>query len=342
MNKVIEKDVLSIVEEPLNWKELKNKTVLITGATGMVGQSIVFTLMELNKKMDINVKILVLCRGRKVAEQLFKEQLDKNVFIIVQDVIEKLKYDNQIDYIIHCASPSHPAYFMEDPVGTIDANTLGTKNTLEVAKEKNSQYCYISTMEIYGEMNEVTDITEDKFGAIDSLQLRSSYPLSKKLGENLCLAYKLQYNVDCKIVRLAHTYGPGMNINDSRVQCELIREVINNEDIVLKSDGTMKRTYTYISDVISGIFYIILSGNELVYNVANEEAIISIKELANTIIKAKANSKSKLVFKLKDEKGWYKVAPKIMNCSRLKSLGWKPRVDVAEGMKRSIDYFENE
>ena len=154
----------------------------------------------------------------------------------------------------------------------------------------------------------------------------------------MCIAYNSQFGIDTKIIRPAYTYGPGMSINDPRVQSEFMKKVLNNEDIIMKSDGSMKRTYTYVSDVVSGIFCAILDGKEIVYNVANEDAVISIKELAEKIIKSNNGSSSKLIFEIKDEKGWSKVKPKIMNCDRLKLTGWKPIYTPDEGLKRTMEY----
>ena len=181
-------------------------------------------------------------------------------------------------------------------------------------------------------------IKEEEYGAINSLDIRSCYPESKKLGENMCIAYKEQYGIDIKIIRPAHTYGPGMSIDDPRVQCEFMKKVLNNEDIIMKSDGTMERTYTYVADVVSGVFFAILNGNDVVYNVANEDAVISIRGLAETIISSKKNSKSRLIINIQNEKGWSKIKSKIMNCDRLKSIGWTSLFNVRDGIERTMKY----
>ena len=130
-----------------------------------------------------------------------------------------------------------------------------------------------------------------------------------------------------------------MSIDDPRVQCEFMKKVINNEDVVLKSDGSIKRTYTYISDAISGIFYAILKGTGNVYNVANKNAVISIKELAELTIKSLKGTKSKLVFQIQEQKGWTNVPPKIMNCDKLEKLGWLPKVNAENGLKKMMNSY---
>lgn len=339
MNKIIEEDVQKIIGLKANWEKLKDKTVLVTGAAGMIGQYIVFTLLELNKLYDYNINILALGRNKNKAEQVFKDDTENDKLkFIIQDVEQEINIDEKVDYIIHTASPANPIFYSTNPVGTIMANTIGTRNALELARKNEATFCYISTMEIYGQMDNNFGIKEEEYGAINSLELRSCYPESKKLGENMCVAYKEQYGLNVKIIRPAHTYGPGMGINDPRVQCEFMKKVINNEDIIMKSDGSMERTYTHVADVASGIFFAILNGNDIAYNVANEEAVISIKKLAETIIASKPNAQSKLVIEIQEEKGWTNVKPKVMNCDRLKSTGWMPIYKVEDGIKRTMKY----
>lgn len=194
MNLIIEDDVDAILKENISWEKLKGKTFLITGASGMVGQYITFLLLRLNQIKNYNIKIIAMCHNIHKAEKTFRDFLnDKNLLIISQNIEDRLKYNEKVDYIVHAASPANPIKYSTDPVGTILANTLGTYNTLELARENKAQYCYISTMEIYGKLDINYDIKEEEYGAIDSLNVRSCYPESKKMGENLCIAYKEQY-----------------------------------------------------------------------------------------------------------------------------------------------------
>ncbi len=340
MNEIIKNDVKTIIGFNINWGKLKNKTVLVTGATGMMGQYLIFTLLELNNMYNYNIKILALCRNKERAEKILG--INEYLKFIIQDVTKEINISDKIDYIIHTASPANPTYYSTNPVGTIMANTLGTRNTLELAKKNNASFCYISTMEVYGNMENNDGIKEEEYGTINFLEGRSCYPESKRLGENMCVAYNSQYGVDCKIIRPAHSYGPGMSINDTRVQSLFMKSVLNDENIIMKSDGTMKRTYTYILDVTSGIFFAILNGTDMVYNVANEEAVVSIKELANKTIETKSNTSSKLIMEIREEKGWSQVKPKIMNCDKLKSIGWTPIINPDEGLKRTMEYHLQE
>ena len=194
MNLVIKDDIDEILKEDIEWDKLKEKTFLITGASGMVGKYITFSLLRLNQIKNFNIKIIAICHNRSKAEKTFEDFLeDKNLFIISQDIEDKLEYNEKVDYIVHAASPANPVQYSTNPVGTILANTLGTYNTLELARKNKAQYCYISTMEIYGKLETNYDIKEEEYGAVDSLNVRSCYPESKKMGEYLCIAYKEQY-----------------------------------------------------------------------------------------------------------------------------------------------------
>ena len=151
MNIIIEEDIKKIIELKANWEKLKNKTVLVTGATGMIGQYIIFTLLELNNLYDYNINILALCRNKNKAENVFKDVKENKLLkFIFQDVGQEMNLNMEINYIIHTASPANPKFYSTNPVGTIMANTIGTRNSLELAKKSEASYCYISTMEIYG------------------------------------------------------------------------------------------------------------------------------------------------------------------------------------------------
>lgn len=341
MNKIILGDVTEILKGDVNWQDFDGKAVVVTGATGMIGQYLIHTFVGLKMLKGYDIKICAVCRSSKKALDAFGDDM-KHINVVLADVgsESQLELIEEADYIFHAASPANPKFYSEDPVGTIVANSMGTRNMLEVARKYNSKFCYISTMEVYGQMNENNGITEESYGNLNFLDLRSCYPESKRLGENLCVAYNSQYGVDVKIIRPAFTYGPGMSLDDTRVQCEFMRSVLNDKDIVMKSDGSMRRTYTYVADVVSGIFYAVTKGNDLVYNVANEESIISIKELAEYIIAARENTKSELVMEISSNSGWSKVAPKIMDCSRLAELGWVALYGAEDGIGRTMEFHE--
>lgn len=340
MNKILQEDINNILKEDLNWDSFKGTNVLITGASGMLGSYMMNVLIELKKRgFDINIYALV-----RNPKKLSEEALPY-ITVMQQSVVEPILTDVKFDYIIHTASPASPLIMREDPVGTIAANTLGAFNTLNLAKEGSGKgYLFISSREIYGQPYHNQKVfTEETYGLVDPLNVRSCYPEGKKAAETMCVCFKEQYGVNTKIARLAHTFGPGMSINDGRVQADFLKNVVNNEDIVLKSEGTAIRTYTYVGDAVLALFYILLNSEDVVYNISSEESTVSIKELAETLVNAYPERNLKLVFDIPKSDANAGCAPftlGILGSDKLKALGWKPIYSLEEGLKRTVDYLE--
>lgn len=351
MNKlspIILNDLDEIIKEELPWEELKDSTVLITGASGMVASMFLYTLLELNDRFGYHIKVLGLVRNLEKAKKIFSTVIEReDLELIVQDVSEPLKVDGKVDYIVHAASQATPKYFQADPVGTIKANTMGTFNTLELAREKKvKKYMFISSREIYGDPAPGQEtFKENEYGYIDPTQVRSCYSEGKRAAETICVTYKSQYQVDTKIARLSHAYGPGMALNDGRVQADFANDVINNRNIVLKSDGSTVRTYTYVKDAVSALFYIMLVGEEIAYNIANEDAFITIRDLAKTIVSIYPEKKLELVFDIPDPSVVSWASPSksgVLDCERLRGVGWNADVSIFEGFRRTIENYKYE
>ena len=341
MNKILYEDLKNIVSENISWEKLKGQTVLITGASGMIGSYFMNTLLYLNDEHNYNVKVIAVVRNPKKFKDEIVER--KDVVIYKHDVIEPMKVDGDVDYIIHAASPASPLIMKNQPVETIAANTLGTFNSLKLAQEKNSKgYAFISSREVYGQPYEGQEyFDENTYGFVDQLNVRSCYSEGKKAAETMCVSFAQEYGLNVKIMRLAHTYGPGMSIYDGRVQADFLKNVINNEDIVLKSEGTSIRTYTYIADAISAMFRILLDGEDIVYNIANDSAKVSIKELAEIMVRIYPEKNLKLVFDIPEggTKGTAPYSLGTLDSSKLIATGWSPRYSVKEGFERTIDYL---
>lgn len=344
MNRIISEDIERILEEDINWDRLKGRTILLTGASGMLGSYIMSVLVVLNKTKGFNMKLYGLMRNPGKLNPEIRSEIN----MIQQSVVDPIEIDVKFDYVLHTASPASPLIMKDDPVGTIGANTLGAWNTLELARESNSEgYLFISSREIYGEPYEnQTEFTEDVYGRVDPLQPRSSYPEGKKAAETMCVSFKQQYGLNTKIARLAHTFGPGMSIDDGRVQADFFRDVVNNRDIVLKSEGTAIRTYTYIADAVSAIFYILLNSpsDEVAYNISSEDSIVSIRELAEKMVEVYSDRNIKLVFSIPKDMTLTGTAPfkkGILNSKKIKRLGWSPKNTLAQGIKRTVEYLES-
>ncbi len=343
LNYIIDGDAEQIIQENDGLNELYNKSIMVTGASGMIGSYFIYTLVKLNEDYDANIKIMPLVRN---LNKLNDEILSKDyVCPIVQDVSEKIIYGGEIDYIIHAASPASPKIMKEKPVETNFANTLGTANTLMLAREKNAEgYLFISSREIYGQPLENQEyFTEESFGIIDQLVPRNAYAEGKKAAENMCVGFKKEYGLNTKIVRLAHTYGPGMSIYDGRVQADFLKNLVNDENIVLNSDGSSVRTYTYVSDAVSAIFKVLLKSEDIVYNISDERNEVSIRQLAETMTEISPEN-IELVFNIEDDDNDSGYAPfkfGILSSEKIrKELGWNAKYSVKEGFKRTYEYLK--
>ena len=344
MNKILREDVDQIISDSISWEKLKDSVVLITGASGMIGSYMLYVLTRLNDLYKYNIKII--CMVRHVEKLTEEVRAREDVSVLQGDVTEPIRIDENVTYVIHAASPASPLIMQNKPVETIAANTIGTFNTLMLAKEKNSKgYLFISSREIYGQPEEGQKFFfEDTYGFVDQLNPRSCYSEGKKAAETMCVSFRDEYGLNTKIARLAHTYGPGMSIHDGRVQADFLRNVYHNEDIVLKSEGTAIRTYTYISDAVTALYRILLDSEDFVYNIGNEDAKVSIRELAEIMITIYPERGLKLVFDIPDggTKGTAPYTLGILSSKKLREIGWKPRYSVEEAFKRMLEYLEIE
>lgn len=346
LSKIVEEDVDNIIKDN-DLLNLDDSTFFITGISGTIGGYFFKTVYQLNHKYGKNHKIYGLLRKENDKFDEFKK--DKNIVILYQDVTEPVKIDEKVDYIIHTAGPTSPKIMKEDPVGTNLANILGTINTVKIAKENNAKaYLFISSREVYGEADENTKyFTEDgKVGYIDHTNVRNCYAESKRNAENLLISYNKEYGLNVKAIRLAHTFGPGINIYDGKVQSDFLKNYIHNEDIIMKSKGDSVRTYTYVSDAVSAMFKVILKSpkEEVIYNISDEANEITIKGLAETISEiGKENGKDiKVIMEIQDDKN-VSFAPfsKGIVCSKkVRGLGYNNRYNVKEGFERTIKHIE--
>lgn len=348
MNPIIQEDLEKIINfKAVDWKAFQGKTVLISGANGMLPSYMVETLLYLNEKYDYHVKVVALVRNIEKAHKCFSEHIkDEALEFLVQDVAEPIRYDGDIHFIVHAASQAAPSYYGVDPVGTFKANTLGTINMLELAKEKKVEgFLYFSTGSVYGMVpGEKVFLQEENLGLTNTLDVRSCYAESKRAGENACVCYHYQYGVPAKIVRIFHTFGPKVNLNDGRVFSDFCKNVLNNENIVLKSDGSAKRSFCYVADAIQAYFLVLLSGEPATaYNVGGDEAHeISVRDLSQMLVNLYPEKGLKVVLDINESDLTYtkmrtpqkEVLPDL---KRINAMGWVLTTSVKDSFKRTID-----
>ena len=333
---VLEEDLKYIANYSLPYEEMKETTVLVTGATGLIGVSIVRALVAIG-----DIKVIAHVRNREKAEEIYGALLQKNVELYVDDITKEINVSEDIDYIFHCASITTSKTMIEKPEETICTSVEGTKNILELAKNKKSKsVIYVSSMEMYGAFNNLNhDVTEKDLGYVDNLKIRSNYPESKRLCENMCIAYMSEYNIPVKIARLAQTFGAGILPGENRVFAQFAKSAIKGEDIVLHTKGMSEGNYCYTRDCITGLLTILLKGkNGEAYNVSNPESHITIADMAYMVADKIAEGRIKVVFDIPSEnKFGYAADTKMkLNSSKLQALGWKPEIGLEEAYKRMI------
>lgn len=336
------KDMECIEKSVGDCTKVYGKSVMITGATGMLAHYCVCFFMYLNKKYNADIKVIALVKNNKKAEEMFRSYLDSEMFeILVQDISKSIDYGEKVDFIIHAAGYSSPYHIKNNPVGIIEANIVGTINILNFAMKGNiSNILYTSTREIYGELKEKETINEGDMGVLDPLDMRSCYPESKRMGEQIFESFYRQYSIPFKIVRIAHVYGPGMAICDGRVMSDFIGDVVNGRNIVLKSDGLADRAFCYLTDAVAAMIIVLLKGNNgEAYNISNEEEPVIIRELAEKLAKMLPNISLEYI-ENKDKSGYCAYKRTGLGTDKLRKLGWKPMISLDDGLVRTVSSFQ--
>lgn len=344
-NSLYIEDISYVAGLPIDWSKLKDKKVLISGATGLIGSFLVDVLQKKNIE-GLNCTIYALGRDEKRAQNRFGLYIDDSRLIFVPyDVrLPFIREDlDSIDYVLHLASNTHPVQYSTDPIGTITTNITGLLNMLEFAVlHDTSRFLFASSNEVYGENRGDTELfDEDYCGYINPNTLRAGYPESKRCGEALCQAYIAQKGMDIVIPRLTRTYGPTMLMSDTKVISQFIKKGIADEDIVLKSSGTQYYSFQYVADSVAGLLWVLCKGTcGEAYNIADEHSDITLRDLAAMI--AEMNGKE-VLFEIPDstEAAGYSTATKArLNGNKLKALGWSPRYDIYSGIKRTISILK--
>ena len=339
--KLYENDIISIASSNIKWSDLKNKNILITGATGLIGTFLIDLLMYRNIKFNDCIKIYAIGRNKEKAIKHFKNYINSQYFMFIQqDIIKHFDVEISLDYIIHGASNTHPIAYANDPINTILLSVLGTKNILDLAVNNNvTRTLFISTVEIYGEnRGDVEYFNENYCGNIDCNTLRAGYPEGKRTAEALCQAYIKEKNIDIIIARSCRVFGPTMGEDDSKVIAQFIKNTVNGNNIILKSIGDQKYSYCYVADICLALFVLLLNGRSgEAYNVSNNDNIYSLFEIA-TFVSEYYGTKVILDIPSNVESTGYSVVTKaLLDNSKLIKLGWKPINPLRESLIKTIE-----
>lgn len=313
---------------------LRGCSILITGATGLIGSALAELLML--HAAEYGYTVYAGCRSRARFNTRFSDSSLRPCFIEL-DVTQPVACSLHFDYIIHAASGASPSAFGSDPVGVMKANLFGTASLLDYGRGHGlRRFLYVSSGEVYGE-GCPDSWRESDSGYVNTMSARSCYPSSKRAAETLCAAYAEQYGTGCVVARLCHTYGPFFTDNDNRVYAQFIRNVLRGEDIVMKSEGRQFRSWLYVADCAAALVWLLVKGSDgEAYNVADENACISIRQLAELTAAAAGR---RVVCRVPDEAADGNGTPitkAVFDTSKLRATGWKPVFSIREGLTDTI------
>lgn len=306
------------------------KTAVITGGAGFLGSHLCDKLLE----NDISVICIdnLLTGDLKNIEHLIG---NKNFKFIHHDVTNFIHVPGKVDYVLHFASPASPLDYLQLPIQTLKVGSLGTHKALGLAKEKNAVFLLASTSEVYGDP-EVNPQPESYWGSVNPIGPRGVYDEAKRFAESLTMAYHRYHDLDTRIARVFNTYGPRMRLKDGRAIPAFLSQAIMNDDLTVFGDGSQTRSFCYVDDQIDGIYKLLMSSEVEPVNIGNPSEI-TIKQFAEEIIKL-TGSKSKIVYKDLPQDDPKLRRPDITKAQKV--LGWEPKIDREEGLKKTIEYFK--
>ena len=341
---IINEDVKTIASaEFIPWNKLKDTTILVTGATGLIGTSFIKSLDYVNTVKKLNIKVLALVRNEAKAVGQFSDILPHGTVRFVSGNVEKLPViEDKVDYILHAASQTASKEFVQHAVETIETSVQGSFNLLKLAKEKHCKgFVYLSSMEVYGYPKKGHKVTEDESCALKSLDIRNSYPVGKVMSESMCCAYAGEYNVPAMICRLTQTFGPGVHYNDNRIFAYFGRCVKEKKNIVLKTKGETERCYLYTADAVTAILTVLLKGEPgQAYNVADESTYCSIAEMAERVA-AEGNIQVEYDIQDASANGFLQTLYMDLDTNALRKLGWQTQgYSIVEMYQRMIKSME--
>ncbi|MFY1067091.1 NAD-dependent epimerase/dehydratase family protein [Enterococcus sp. AD013-P3] len=346
-NSLYQKDLQKVIENYPDWEKLSGKSLLMIGASGMIGSFLVDVLMLANQQKRTSVNVYAMGRNRRRLEQYFADYLPARKFQIIEgDVTTPLPKELKADYLIHGASNTHPKAYATDPIGTIMTNLMGTEQVLKHAAATNAERTlFLSTVEIYGENRSDTEYFDEAYcGYIDCNTLRAGYPEGKRVSESLCQAYISKYGIDIVIPRLSRVFGPTMLTSDTKASSQFILNAARNEDIVLKSEGTQHFSYVYVGDAVLALLHLLTNGSSgEAYNVAGgKDYDLRLKDLAAKIA---AVGKGRIVFQLPDEleqKGFSKANKALLDITKIQKNGFASIFDLNTALSHTVKIVKDE
>lgn len=327
----------------IDWGKLNGKTIMITGATGMVGRYLIEVLLRRNLNYNAGIKIVAVGRNEDKFYQRFSDVSGaEEISFYKADVQKPIEYKEHLDFVIHMASNTHPRLYASDPIGTEMSNILGTYYLLNMISEMpGCRFLFTSSGDVYGDNRSGKPFLEETdCGYIDCNTLRAGYIEGKRASEALCNAFHEAKDVDFVTARLCRIYGPTMQLTDSKAISQFILKAAKGEDIVLKSKGNQTFSYLYIYDVVSALLFILTEGKTgNAYNVADNKQSLSLRELAEILAEIGC---SQVVFDHPDDleaKGASTFQDVKLDANKLYCLGWQSEVSLKEGLRATVDFL---
>lgn len=342
-NKLYCRDIDELCEMMASGWRLKNVTVLVTGATGLIGSAVVDVLMRMNEKYNCNIQVIAMGRTLDKIQTRFCDYADSIFFnSYVGDIKNTITIAKDCDYIIHAAGNAYPAAFMDKPVDTIESATMGMINLFEYGlAHKMRRLLCVSSGEVYGNAGGKYSYVESDIGALEANSARSCYPEAKRISECLCASYAKERGADYVITRVCHTYGPVFSDGDNRAGTQFFEKACAGKNIVMYSKGEQIRSYNYLIDTVQGIFVALQNGvSGEAYNIGNSNSIVSIANFAELVAKY---CKVKVEFCLPDETESTLLSPierAVLNPDKLRQIGYEPYFDIDKGIAHCIDIIK--
>ena len=348
MNQIFKEDVDYILSrEFIDFSLLDGKSILITGATGLIGKSLCYSLLEYGDRSACPPMIYILARNKKKAEQIFGKYLQyDNFMIILSDIGDFKTIHVQIDYIVHAASETSSRFFLTNPVETINTSIEGTKNILDIARENNvSGVVYLSSMEVYGAPGNEGMISEESGTTTNPFTVRASYSEGKRISETMCVSYYQEYGVPVNALRITQTFGPGITYDDPRLFAELCRCSLEKKNIVLHTRGLTYRAYLYTADAVTAILAVLLHSRKgQVYNASNPNTYCSVFDMANLAANITVPPLKVLIEEKKNEEklGYLPTLCMNLDITKIQELGWYPSFRLQVMLERTIRVMKEE
>ena len=339
-------DILSVAKRDLSWHKLSGKTLLLTGAAGLIGRYITLACLLRNDLFGDNIRVIAFVHNKEKARKAFGAAADRDELTLLAGDVCALPADlPAADFVIHAASPASAIQYEQNPVGTLLTNTVGTANVLKYAKECGAESVLCaSSLKVYGNVFDGEEMTEQTNGILDFTTYKNCYAEGKRATETLCNAYVHQHNTPVKLVRPAYIYG-ACGLDDDRVWAQFIANVVRHENILLKSNGAAYRSFCYVADTAAAFLTVLFDGeNGEVYNIADDRSNVTIRDFGKIAVAAFPERGLTLSFQNpEDEPEPPKVfskTPEILDCEKLKSLGFTAEIDIPEGVRRTVAILE--